>query len=43
MEGEKLSERDICTKFIIPALLKSGWKLYNILTKRTFTLGRYVL
>ncbi len=25
MDKKSLSERDICTKFITPAILKSGW------------------
>ncbi len=41
MNKKTLSERDICTKFITPALEKSGWdKQLQILEEVSFTDGR---
>ncbi len=44
---KELSERDICTKYITPAIVKSGWKLdYHFreeITFNTFTDGKYLL
>jgi type I restriction enzyme R subunit len=41
MNKKTLSERDICTKFITPALEKSGWdKLLQILEEFSFTDGK---
>jgi len=38
---ENLSERDICTKFITPALLKAGWDIESqILEEVSFTDGK---
>lgn len=38
---KSLSERDICTKFITPALEKSGWnKLTQFLEEVSFTDGK---
>lgn len=28
-DKKNLSERDICTKFITPALIQSGWDLHS--------------
>jgi type I restriction enzyme R subunit len=40
MNKKSLSERDICTKFIMPALEKAGWdKQFQILEKVSFTDG----
>lgn len=40
----KLSERDICTKFITPALLKAGWNIdTQILEEVSFTDGRIIV
>ncbi|MCC9642294.1 hypothetical protein LOC71_08410 [Rhodopirellula sp. JC740] len=40
-EKSSLSERDICTKFITPALEQSGWDvLSQIREEVTFTDGR---
>jgi type I restriction enzyme R subunit len=40
----KLSERDICTKFITPALVKSGWNIdTQILEEVSFTDGRIIV
>jgi type I restriction enzyme R subunit len=30
MDKRSLSERDICTKFITPALRKAGWSMSQI-------------
>ncbi|SDH33002.1 type I restriction enzyme, R subunit [Flavobacterium omnivorum] len=41
MSKKKLSERDICTKFITPALQKAGWDLHKqILEEVFFTDGK---
>jgi type I restriction enzyme, R subunit len=41
MDKKHLSERDICTKFITPALEKAGWnKLTQILEEVSFTDGK---
>ena len=41
MNKKKLSERDICTKFITPALEKAGWdKQLQILEEVSFTDGK---
>ncbi|WP_445749378.1 EcoAI/FtnUII family type I restriction enzme subunit R [Polaribacter sp.] len=41
MNKKNLSERDICTKFITPAVEKSGWnKLTQLLEEVTFTDGK---
>lgn len=41
MDKKSLSERDICTKFITPAIEKSGWdKRTQLLEEVTFTDGR---
>ena len=41
MDKSNLSERDICTKFITPALEKAGWdKQYQIMEEVSFTDGR---
>jgi len=41
IDKKKLSERDICTKFITPALEKSGWdKQLQILEEVSFTDGK---
>ena len=40
----RFSERDICTKFITPALLKAGWDLHTQIREEvTFTKGRIIL
>ncbi|HEX8277831.1 MAG TPA: DEAD/DEAH box helicase family protein, partial [Segetibacter sp.] len=40
----KLSERDICTKFITPALVKAGWDIdTQILEEVSFTDGRIIV
>ena len=41
MSKKKLSERDICTKFITPALLNAGWDIHTqILEEVSFTAGK---
>jgi type I restriction enzyme R subunit len=41
MDKKSLSERDICTKFITPAVEKSGWnKLTQLLEEVSFTDGK---
>ena len=41
MIKKSLSERDICTKFITPALVKSGWDMHlQILEEVSFTDGK---
>ena len=44
MNKKSLSERDICTKFITPAIVNAGWKLdfhfREELTFNTFTDGK---
>ena len=40
-EKKKLSERDICTKFIIPAVKRSGWdEITQVREEVSFTKGR---
>ena len=44
MSKKSLSERDICTKFITPAILKAGWDLYTqIREELSFTKGRIIV
>ncbi len=41
MSKRSFSERDICTKFITPAIEKSGWdKLTQLLEEVSFTDGK---
>jgi len=41
---KSLSERDICTKFITPALGKAGWdKMEQIREEVNFTAGRVIV
>ena len=41
MNKKSLSEQDICSKFILPAILKSGWNLYSQIREQvSFTDGR---
>ena len=40
----RLSERDICTKYITPALTKAGWDLLNQIREEvSFTKGRVIV
>jgi type I restriction enzyme R subunit len=44
MNKKKLSERDICTKFITPALRRAGWdELLQIREEVSFTRGRIIV
>ena len=43
-EKRQLSERDICTKFITPAIEKAGWDLQSQVREEvTFTAGRIIV
>lgn len=44
MDKKSLSERDICTKFITPALRRAGWdELTQIREEVSFTKGRIIV
>lgn len=44
MDKKSLSERDICTKFITPALKKAGWdEMLQIREEVSFTKGRIIV
>ena len=44
MEKKSLSERDVCTKFITPALHKAGWdEMRQIREEVSFTKGRIIV
>ena len=44
MDKRSLSERDICTKFITPALRKAGWdEMTQILKEVSFTKGPIIV
>ena len=44
MDKKSLSERDICTKFITPALRKAGWdEMTQIREEISFTKGRIIV
>jgi type I restriction enzyme R subunit len=44
MDKQSLSERDICTKFITPALRKAGWdEMLQIREEVSFTKGRIIV
>ncbi len=44
MSKKSLSERDICTKYISPAILNSGWDLHTQIREEvTFTAGRIIV
>lgn len=44
MDKKKLSERDICSKFITPALVNAGWDLQKQIREEvTFTDGRIIV
>ncbi|PLY13832.1 MAG: restriction endonuclease [Sedimenticola sp.] len=44
MPKKTLSERDICTKFVTPAVLSSGWDLHTQIREEvTFTAGRIIV
>lgn len=44
MDKKTLSERDVCTKFITPALVKAGWdKMLQVREEVSFTKGRIIV
>ncbi len=44
MAQKSLSERDICTKFITPAVISAGWDIHNQVREEvTFTAGRIIV
>ncbi len=43
MDLHELSERDICSKFILPAILKAGWQHENIREEVKLTAGRVIV
>jgi len=43
MDKKKLSERDICSKFINPALEQAGWAAHQIREEVTFTNGQIMV
>jgi len=43
MDKKKLSERDICTKFITPATLKTGWTHAQFREEVYFSDGRVIV
>ncbi|WP_029460386.1 EcoAI/FtnUII family type I restriction enzme subunit R [Solidesulfovibrio alcoholivorans] len=44
MDKKSLSERDVCTKFITPALVKAGWdKMLQVREEVSFTKGRIIV
>ena len=44
MSNKSLSERDICTKFITPALQAAGWDIHTQIREEvTFTAGRIIV
>ena len=44
MDKKKLSERDICTKYITPAVISAGWDLHSQIREEvSFTKGRIIV
>ena len=44
MNKKDLSERDICSKFITPAVVNAGWDLHTRIREEvTFTKGRIIV
>ncbi|HMP75476.1 MAG TPA: DEAD/DEAH box helicase family protein [Kiritimatiellia bacterium] len=44
MDKKKLSERDICTKYVLPSLEKAGWDLQTQIREEvSFTAGRVIV
>lgn len=43
MDKTQLSERDICTKFITPAIQKAGWQLHEFREEVNLTDGRVIV
>ncbi|ADL54425.1 EcoAI/FtnUII family type I restriction enzme subunit R [Gallionella capsiferriformans] len=43
-DNKKLSERDICTKYITPAVIQAGWDLFTQIREEvSFTKGRIIV
>lgn len=44
MDKKSLTEQDICSKYILPAIIKSGWDLkYQIREQVSFTAGKIIV
>ncbi|MFA6790706.1 MAG: hypothetical protein WCR65_03950, partial [Parcubacteria group bacterium] len=44
MANKNLSEQDICSKFILPAVTKAGWDLQEQIREQyTYTAGRIIV
>ncbi len=43
MNKNDLSERDICTKFITPAILQAGWQQHQFREEVNLTDGRVMV
>ena len=44
MEKKQLSERDICSKYITPAIINAGWDLHSQIREEVFfTKGRVIV
>ncbi|WP_411882412.1 EcoAI/FtnUII family type I restriction enzme subunit R [Polaromonas sp. YR568] len=43
MDKDQLSERDICTKFITPAIVQAGWQQHQFREEVRFTDGRVMV
>lgn len=43
MDRKQLSERDICTKFITPAILQAGWQQNQFREEVKLTQGRVMV
>ena len=44
MDKRSLSERDICTKFILPAVKRAGWdEMVQVRDEAGFTKGRIIV
>jgi len=44
VDKKSLTERDICSKYITPAITEAGWDLFNQIREEvTFTKGRIIV
>ena len=44
MDKKSLSERDICSKFIVPAVQQAGWDMHKQVREEvSFTKGRIIV
>ena len=44
MDKQQLTERDICSKYITPAVIQSGWDMHTQIREEiTFTRGRIIV